>query len=114
MRGLLSDLCAGLNIQEQRRLQLSLEAHGRYITSLIQREGLEGKLPPQTKSALDAALAPPQSSGKGIAPGLVFAPSGDDSGLCTRPLQVCWQCNPYFLLKSCWDLRVLSWLVAIP
>ncbi|CAL8461855.1 g1386 [Coccomyxa elongata] len=50
-------------LEEQRRLQLSLEAHGRYITSLIQREGLEGKLPPQTRSALDAALAPPQSSG---------------------------------------------------
>ncbi len=54
-------------VQEQRRLQLSLEAHGRYITSLIQKKGLEG-LPPQTKEALDAALVPPQGSGDPISP----------------------------------------------
>ena len=41
-------------LQSQRKLQLSLEAHGRYITSLIEQEGLKNKLP---------TMAPLQSSG---------------------------------------------------
>ncbi len=49
----------------QRSLQLSLEAHGRYITSLIAREGLEGRLPQKTQAALEAALAPPPGSSSG-------------------------------------------------
>lgn len=47
--------------QAQRQLQVSLEAHGRYITSLIQKEGLQGRLPQQTQEALEAALGPPAS-----------------------------------------------------
>ena len=35
-----------LLLQSQRQLQLSLEAHGRYITSLIEREGLQHKMLP--------------------------------------------------------------------
>ena len=42
-------LCA----QSQRQLQLSLEAHARYISTLIEREGLHGKLEnPRTRAAL--------------------------------------------------------------
>lgn len=46
--------------QAQRQLQVSLEAHGRYITSLIQKGG-HGRLPQQTQEALEAALGPPAS-----------------------------------------------------
>ena len=38
-------------LQSQRQLQLSLEAHGRYITSLIEREGLQHRLLPQLMAA---------------------------------------------------------------
>jgi hypothetical protein len=58
----------GLLLQAQRQLQLSLEAHGRYITSLIQREGLEGRLPQQTQEALEAALATTPGQGSGEEP----------------------------------------------
>ena len=37
--------CHFPRLQSQRKLQLSLEAHGRYITSLIEQEGLKDKLP---------------------------------------------------------------------
>lgn len=46
--------CHSPCLQSQRKLQLSLEAHGRYITSLIEQEGLKDKLP---------TMAPLQSSG---------------------------------------------------
>ena len=58
----------GFILQAQRQLQLSLEAHGRYITSLIQREGLEGRLPQQTQEALEAALATTPGQGSGESP----------------------------------------------
>ncbi len=34
----------GCDSQSQRQLQLSLEAHGRYISTLIERQGLRGRL----------------------------------------------------------------------
>ena len=37
-------MCADGCLQSQRQLQLSLEAHGRYISTLIERQGLRGKL----------------------------------------------------------------------
>ena len=43
--------------QSQRQLQLSLEAHGRYITSLIEREGLQHRLLPQLVAAANPSLA---------------------------------------------------------
>jgi hypothetical protein len=41
-------------VQSQRQLQLSLEAHGRYIASLIEQEGLAGleKAPGATATLL--------------------------------------------------------------
>lgn len=48
--------CAML-LQSQRQLQLSLEAHGRYITSLIEREGLQHRLLPQLIAAAGPSLA---------------------------------------------------------
>ena len=44
-------------VQSQRQLQLSLEAHGRYITSLIEREGLQHRLLPQLVAAANPSLA---------------------------------------------------------
>jgi len=44
-------------LQSQRQLQLSLEAHGRYITSLIEREGLQHRLLPQLVAAAAPSLA---------------------------------------------------------
>ena len=44
-------------MQSQRQLQLSLEAHGRYITSLIEREGLQHRLLPQLVAAANPSLA---------------------------------------------------------
>lgn len=44
-------------MQSQRQLQLSLEAHGRYITSLIEREGLQHRLLPQLVAAAHPSLA---------------------------------------------------------
>ena len=44
-------------MQSQRQLQLSLEAHGRYITSLIEREGLQHRLLPQLVAAAGPSLA---------------------------------------------------------
>lgn len=44
-------------LQSQRQLQLSLEAHGRYITSLIEREGLQHRLLPQLVAAANPSLA---------------------------------------------------------
>ena len=44
-------------LQSQRQLQLSLEAHGRYITSLIEREGLQHSLMPQLVAAAAPSLA---------------------------------------------------------
>lgn len=44
-------------LQSQRQLQLSLEAHGRYITSLIEREGLQHRLLPQLVAAAHPSLA---------------------------------------------------------
>lgn len=44
-------------LQSQRQLQLSLEAHGRYITSLIEREGLQHRLLPQLVAAAGPNLA---------------------------------------------------------
>ena len=50
-------------LQSQRQLQLSLEAHGRYISNLIEREGLHGKLEnPQTRAALATLGMPPPPS----------------------------------------------------
>lgn len=46
-----------LCMQSQRQLQLSLEAHGRYITSLIEREGLQHRLLPQLVAAANPSLA---------------------------------------------------------
>ena len=49
-------------LQSQRQLQLSLEAHGRYISSLIEREGLQAKLPPNARAGMGNPLAfPPES-----------------------------------------------------
>ena len=49
-------LMSGLyGVQAQRQLQVSLEAHGRYISSLIQKESMEGRqLPLQAQEALEA------------------------------------------------------------
>lgn len=44
-------------LQSQRQLQLSLEAHGRYITSLIEREGLQHRLLPQLVAAAGPSIA---------------------------------------------------------
>lgn len=43
-------------MQSQRQLQLSLEAHGRYITSLIESEGLHHRLLPQLVAAAGPSL----------------------------------------------------------
>ena len=50
-----------MRLQSQRQLQLSLEAHARYISTLIEREGLHGKLEnPDTRAALATlCMVPP-------------------------------------------------------
>ena len=41
-------------LQAQRQLQLSLEQHGRYISSLLQKESMEGRqLPLEAQEALE-------------------------------------------------------------
>lgn len=59
-------------LESQRQLQLSLEAHGRYITSLIEREGLQHRLLPQMVAAAGPGLArsvPALAAVTGIPPG---------------------------------------------
>lgn len=59
-------------VQSQRQLQLSLEAHGRYITSLIEREGLQHRLLPHMVAAAAPGLArsvPALAALAGIPPG---------------------------------------------
>ena len=64
------------DVQTQRQLQLSLEAHGRYITSLIQKESMEGRqLPLQAQEALEQ-VQKQGGSGK----------TADKDGMCTARL----------------------------
>ena len=82
--------------QAQRQLQLTLEAHQRYINSLIQREGLQGRLSaddaPSALAALGAstdgidALAGPLEDPKGLPEpwGSAATSAGPSSGVQTH------------------------------
>ncbi|GIM10979.1 hypothetical protein Vretimale_14549 [Volvox reticuliferus] len=50
-------------LETQRQLQLSLEAHGRYIASLMEQEGLTGKLSELSSSPLSGSAAQRRVSG---------------------------------------------------
>ncbi len=64
-------------LQTQRQLQLSLEAHGRYITSLIQKESMEGRqLPLHAQEALEQVQ---KQGGSGER-------RADNDGMCTARL----------------------------
>ncbi|KAK9846331.1 hypothetical protein WJX81_001692 [Elliptochloris bilobata] len=79
-------------LESQRQLQLTLEAHGRYITSLIQRQGLQGRLSaddaPSALAALGgpAALAGSLDDAKGLpeAWGSADTSAGPSSGVQTH------------------------------
>lgn len=67
-------------MQSQRQLQLSLEAHGRYISSLIEREGLQSKLPAGTHAAMQSGLPRLPEASLGMAAGMCGPADGSGAG----------------------------------
>ncbi|KAG2491796.1 hypothetical protein HYH03_009956 [Edaphochlamys debaryana] len=68
-------------LETQRQLQLSLEAHGRYIASLMEQEGLTSRLPQLSSGdGPTAQLALPGPGGEGGGDGLQRQPSGIGGG----------------------------------